>query len=141
MGVDIYSKNLSYSLGYGGFRNLRKTVGSLITDDELREHYMLIVDDVRFSHDKEFYRKYDEKTEKLYRKHRKKYGRVIDFLYCSDCEGNFGYHTAEELLVLIGGYDDNIIYGYAGLDDPFKFRHFRKLLEDARDTKSKWGWR
>lgn len=140
MGITIFSKNLSNDMGYGGFRRLRRTIGNLIPCDELREHYMLL-DDVGFTDDKEFYKKYDAKTERLYRKYRKKYGKIIDFLYCSDCEGKFGHYTAIMLLNLIGDYDDDQIYGYAGWEKPMRLEDFKDILKDAVNTKSNWGWR
>ena len=139
MGITIFSKNYSNDMSYSGFRRLRKTIASLIPCDELREHYMLL-DDICFSDDKEFYKKYDAKTEKLYRKYQKKYGKIINFLYCSDCEGKFGPHTASALLNLIGDYDDDQIYGYPGWNKPMNFEYFKDILKDAKDTKSNWGW-
>lgn len=142
MGITIYSKNLSYNLGPGGFCRLRKTIAGLCPD-EIRDHYVQLADhyfDLRAA-DPGFVH-YDMGTEQIYQKYRKKYGKVIDFLYASNVDCSLTYGTARQLLDLIGDYDDDIVYGYAGWGDKaMRFRNFRAILEDACKTRKKWGWK
>jgi hypothetical protein len=42
---------------------------------------------------------------------------------------------------VIGNYDDEIVYGYAGWGkDAARFKNFKELLNDAYETKRDWGW-
>lgn len=142
MGLTIYSKNLSNDLGSGGFYRLRKTIAGLCPD-EIKKHYMLLADhyyDIQI--EDPGFKKYDAETERIYQKYRSKYGKVIDFLWAPDLDYELTYGTAGQLLRLIGDYDDAIIYGYAGWgDNAMRFHHFKEILADAYQTKSKWGWR
>ena len=143
MGMTIYSKNKNYDLGFGGFYRLRKAIAKLCPED-IKEHYMLLADhyfDIQI--EDPGFKKYDEKTEKIYQKYRSKtYGKVIDFLWAPDLECKLTYGTAKNLLKAIGDYDDDVIYGYAGWGEhAMRFHHFKEILQDAYDTKTKWGWR
>ena len=142
MGITIYSKNLSHYLGSGGFYRLSKTIASLCPED-IKDHYMLLADhyyDLQLQ-DPGF-KNYDLKTEELYQKYLRKYGKIIDFLWAPDIECKLTYGTAGQLLNLIGNYDDDHIYGYAGWGDKaMRFQDFKNILTDAYTTKTKWGWR
>ena len=142
MGLTIYSKHLSHDLGSGGFYRLRKTIAERCPDD-IREHYMLLADHYfALQSIDPGLKNYDSKTERIYQKNRVKYGKVIDFLWASDLECKLTYGTAGQLLHIIGDYDDNIIYGYAGWGDKaMRFHHFKEILTDAYQSKSKWGWK
>ena len=55
----------------------------------------------------------------------------------SQCDAEMTYGTAKQLLSVIGDYDDDVIYGYAGWGkDAARFRDFKELLQDAADTKN-----
>lgn len=141
MGLTIYSRNLSYDLGSGGFYRLRKTIAGLCPD-EIKEQYYLLDNFYDIQKKDPGFVKYDMKTEQLYARYRKDYGKVIDFLWASDVEFTLTYGTAGQLLKLIGDYDNDILYGYAGWGEhAMRFHHFKEILQDAYDTKSKWGWR
>ena len=45
------------------------------------------------------------------------------------------------MLKVIGNYDDNICYGYAGREDCAMFRDFKKILEDCAEHKCSMVWR
>ena len=142
MGICIFSKNVSNDLGYGGFQRLRKTIAGLCPS-EIANHYNYLLDNlIHLSLHKNESDAYDARTDVLYNKYRKKgYGKVIDFLYSPDTDATLTYGTAKQLLKVIGDYDDNIIYGYAGWgDDAMRFHHFKEILKDAAETKTKWGW-
>ena len=142
MGICIYSKHKSNNLGYGGFYQLRKTIASLCPE-EIRKHYMRLADGYySVAAEDPGFVEYDKETEKLYVKYKAKYGKVIDFLYAPDTDAVLTYGTAKDLLRIIGEYDDDIIYGYAGWGDKaMRFRDFKEILQDACENKAKWGWR
>lgn len=141
MGVTIYSTNCSNDLGSGGFLRLRKTIASLCPDD-IKEHYLRLTDHEREIQIKDpDFTEYDAKTAELYLKHKTAYGKVIKFLWASDVEARFSYGVAKQLLKLIGSYDDNAVYGYAGWGDKaMRFKDFKAILKDAAETKTYWGW-
>lgn len=67
--------------------------------------------------------------------------KIVDFCLQSDCEGSIRYGACKELLKVIGNYDDNICYGYAGREDCAMFRDFKKILEDCAEHKCNMVWR
>jgi hypothetical protein len=142
MGLTIYSKNLSNDLGAGGFLRLRRIV-AFLCPFEIFEHYTYLLKHYSYivSSDEEA-DTYDAGTEALYRQFGKTHGKVMDFLYASDVEAKFNYGVAKQLLTVIGDYDDQAVYGYAGWGDrAMKFKDFKAILQDAAETKTKWGWR
>ena len=143
MGITIYSKNMSNDLGAFGFQRLRQSVSNLVPCEEIRNHYNLLWDNISdIVHDKEKAKEYDERLDELFERHGKKYRKVMDFLWASDVEATFGYGTAKKLLEIIGDYDDDVIYGYAGWGPcAMRFKDFKAILKDAVESKKKWGWR
>ena len=141
MGVNISSKNNSIAMGYYGFLRLRRTIAGLCPK-EIAGHYAFLLDNLQYiATHKEAQEKYDKGIEQLYEAFGNKYGKVLNFLYASDCDSEMTYGTAKQLLSVIGDYDNDIIYGYAGWGkDAARFRDFKELLQDAADTKTKWGW-
>lgn len=129
-------------MGYFGFQRLRRTISELCPE-EIREHYALLLDNLFHfaSHPKDA-EQYDVSTEKLYEKYKgTPYRKTINFLYAPDADAKFGYGTAKALLKVIGDYDDEIVYGYAGWGDKAaRFRDFRELLIDAYETKQGFEW-
>lgn len=142
MGITIKSPNHSIDMGYGGLLRLRRTVASLCPN-EIRKHYYYLLDNlIHLQYHKEEADAYDERTDILYRKYKKQYGKVIDFLYASDCEAKLSYGTAKQLLDVIGDYDDSIIYGYAGWGDAAaRFKDFKEILMDCYLSKKQLIWR
>lgn len=142
MGITIRSKNKSIDMGCGGFLRLRRTVSELCPE-EISKHYAELINNyIHFQYDTEACKKYDEKTEELYQKYRKKgLGKVFDFLYAQDTDARMTYGTAKQLLKAIGDYDNDQIYGYAGWgDQAARFKDFKEILRDATETKTAWGW-
>jgi hypothetical protein len=141
MGVHVSSKHRDIAMGYFGFQRLRRTVADLCPK-EITDHYSYLLDNMCYivAH-KEVSDWYDEGIARLYEMFGKRYGKVLDFLYASDCDAEMTYGTAKQLLSVIGDYDDDVIYGYAGWGkDAARFRDFKELLQDAAGTKTKWGW-
>lgn len=141
MGVNISSKNNSIDMGYYGFQRLRRTVATLCPK-EIANHYNYLLDNLHYIviH-KEVSDRYDEGVDRLYETFGKRYGKILGFLYASDCDAEMTYDTAKQLLSVIGDYDDDVIYGYAGWGkDAARFRDFKELLQDAADTKTNWCW-
>lgn len=141
MGVNISSKHCSIAMGYYGFLRLRRSVATLCPKG-IAGHYNYLLDNLHYiATHKEVSDWYDEGIDRLYETFGKRYGKILDFLYASDCDAEMTYGTAKQLLSVIGDYDDDVIYGYAGWGkDAAKFSDFKKLLQDAVGTKSKWGW-
>lgn len=141
MGITIYSANKSHDLPYGGFIRLRRTIANLCPC-EIRDHYLFMVDHyIELIYHEEELNKYNAKTEELYVKHKQRYGKVIDFLYAPDTDAELTYGTAKQILAVIGDYRDDKIYGYAGWGDrAMRFNDFIAILEDAVQSKKKWGW-
>ena len=145
MGVSLHCRktNRTIDLGGGGFLRLRRTVADLC-GEEVSAHYRLMLDNMfqRFESEAEkeaFWSAYDAQTEGLIRR-RKLNVKVADFLYQSDCGGKIRYGACKNLLKVIGDYDDNQLYGYAGLPDCARFRDFTAILEDCVSTKSNLTW-
>ena len=87
------------------------------------------------------YEEYDRKTEELYIKYKKQYGKIINFLYAPDIEAKLTYGTAKQLLNLVKDYNNDVVYGYAGWGHgAMKFNDFKDILKDAVETRSYWGW-
>ena len=141
MGITIKSPNYSIDLGYGGFLRLRRTVASLCPE-EIRDHYNYLLDNItHLSYHKDEYDKYDARTEEIYNRYKKSYGKVMDFLYAPDICAKFTYGTAKQLLNVIGDYDDNEIYGYAGWGEhAARFKNFKEILEDSYINKKPFKW-
>lgn len=141
MGVTIESKNCSIDMGCGGFLRLRRTV-SRLCPVEVATHYMYFHDNLTlFLSDKKLCDAYDRRTEQLYEEYRDKCGKVIGFLYAPDTGAKMDYETAEQLLEVIGEYDDDQIYGYAGWGPhAARFADFKELLRDSAKTKSSFEW-
>lgn len=140
MGVTISSPNVYIDLGYAGFLRLRRTVSELCPDD-IRIHYEYMLDHYHDLINNGGFSKYDSITEEIYRKYHKRYGKVLNFLYASDCGAKMSYGTAKQLLQVIGDYDNDSVYGYAGKGRKGAgFRDFKKLLQDAYETKKGFRW-
>lgn len=141
MGVNISSKHCDIAMGYFGFRRPRRTVANLCLK-EIADHYNYLLDNLHYiAAHKEVSDRYDEGIDRLYETFGKRYGKVLNFLYAPDTDATMTYGTAKQLLSVIGDYDDDIIYGYAGWGkDAARFRDFKILLQDAADTKTKWCW-
>lgn len=144
MGLAIRCKksNDNIDVSYFGFSRLRNTV-SLLVGGNWGVHYLRLTDylpSLENTRDKEFYEEFDRETERLINE-RKINIKVADFLLQSDCEGSIHYGACKEILKVIGDYDDNLIYGYAGRKNPAMFKDFKRVLQACVDKKCDMVWR
>lgn len=139
MGVAIKCRKSGHTIdmGSGGFFRLRKKVAEL-TNSELGQHYALLTQNM-FGRDDEWYENYDKQLELIINKHKISI-KIIDFLYQSDIEGKIRYGACKQILKVIGDYDDNFAYGYAGQKDCAKFKDFKNLLEECAQFKCDLIW-
>ena len=133
----------SIDLGCGGFLRLRRKVADLC-GEEVSAHYRPMLDSMYDSfgtpeEKQAFWEDYDQKTVQLVQSGKLNV-KVQNFLYAPDIEGRATYGTCKILLKIIGDYDDNILYGYAGRPDCARFRDFKAILEDCVRTKSAMVW-
>ncbi|MBO5521773.1 MAG: hypothetical protein J5973_08890 [Eubacterium sp.] len=142
MGVTVRSPHYEIDLGYFGFFRLRRKVAELL-GEEIGAHY----DEMRRTHtfaDKEaedaFWEQYDARTEFLASQKPKNTWKVFEFLYAPDCDGKVTYGACKQILAVIGDYDDNLLYGYAGHKDCAKFADFKRIMEDCAATKRPMRW-
>ena len=143
MGITIRSKNHNIDIGTGGLLRLRKTIASL-TNKEISDHYNILLSEEYIHMVYHGFEEYDKKTEELYEKYKKEYGKVIDFLYASDITAKMTYGCAKQILKVIGDRTDldDMVIGYAGWGEhAARFRDFRMILKDAAETKKGFGWR
>lgn len=140
MGVTIHSPNFSIDMGYFGFERLRQKIADLTAKD-IGEHYKALLGGAAGKENDVWIESYNRKTEELAEKYNGRYNKILNFLYAPDCDGKVSYGTCKDMLHVIGDYDDNILYGYAGRPDCAKFADFRKLLEDCVENKKPLRWR
>lgn len=143
MGLTIKCKKTGREMdvSYSGFFRLRKKVAELVSQ-EVGEHYQELdeIFKITSSEKESALKSYDDETERMVE--RKKLPiKIADFLYQSDCDGKIRYGACKEILKVIGDYDDSIIYGYAGRENPAKFKDFKEILEDCVDNKCFMIWR
>lgn len=144
MGVTVRCKKTwnSIELGYEGFNRLRNKIGELI-GGEFAKHYLLLSEPrvmcLMGDKRKEFYKSYNSKTMPIIEKEKVSI-KVADFLYQTDCEGKIRYGACKEILKVIGDYDDDVVYGYSGVDDSAKFSDFVSILKDCVENKCDMIW-
>lgn len=61
---------------------------------------------------------------------------ILSFLFQSDIEGKISVKACRSLYNFIKDYDDDLIYGYRGPDDPIKFCDFKNLIQSC--IKNRW---
>ena len=140
MGVTIRSPHYSIDLGYFGFERLRQKIADLTAED-IGEHYRALLGGAAGKEQDVWIEEYNRKTEELAEKYKGRYNKILNFLYAPDCDGKATYGTCKDILKVIGVYDDNILYGYAGRPDCAKFADFRRILEDCAQCKKQMTWR
>ena len=143
MGLTIECKKTGREMdvSYSGFFRLRKKVAELVSQ-EVGEHYQELDEIFRItSSEKEStLESYNDETERLVESKELPI-KIADFLYQSDCDGKIRYGACKEILKVIGDYDDSIIYGYAGRENPTKFKDFKEILQECEDNKCFMIWR
>ena len=142
MGLTISCKKTgrSIDMGYFGFANLRRRVAKL-AGEPFASHYDGL-DHAPFLGEarKTYFEEFDRRTEDLIRK-KKVSVKVASFCLQPDAGGRIGYGGCKALLKIIGDYDDNILYGYAGRKDCAMFKDFKAILQDCVDHKCDMVWR
>lgn len=141
MGLTISCKKTgrSIDLGYFGFAHLREKVAEL-AGDPFASHYEGLrkapfIGEARTKYFEEF----DRRTEELIAKKQVSV-KVASFCLQPDVGGRIGYGGCKKLLQVIGDYDDNILYGYAGRPDCATFKDFKAILKDCADHKCDMVW-
>lgn len=141
MGVTIECKkgNKAIDMGYGGFANLRRRVAKL-TGEPFSSHYEGLFYAPIFEEErKQYFEAFDQRTAEMIEKKLVPI-KVVDFCLQPDCGGKIRYGACKELLKIIGDYDDNILYGYAGRKDCAKFADFKAILQECVEKKSDMVW-
>lgn len=140
MGVTIQCKKTgdSIDMGYGGFLQLRRKVSDLC-GEPWASHYRTLTDTPCYGKDKAWYEEFDKNTIALIEE-RAISVKVVDFLLQSDAGGSIRYGACKTILKIIGDYDDDILYGYAGRPDCARFKDFKQLLTQCADNKCNLVW-
>lgn len=140
MGISLRcEQGKDIDLGYGGFALLRETVAKCC-GPQVGAHYGLLrcapwLTPART----EYFKHYDEVTDQLIKAEVLE-KEISDFLYQSDTDGYVPCSVCQKLLEVIGDYNDNIIYGYAGRPDPAKFADFKAILQECVEKKCGLIW-
>jgi hypothetical protein len=144
MGITISCKRTgsSIDMGYGGFCRLREKIAE-VYGEEFERHYkltsdvgvMLLMGDER----KRYFDEYNRKTSEMIAA-KKLNAKLANFCYQSDCGGSVRYGACKVIYAAIKDYDDDVLYGYAGLPDCAKFSDFKAIVKECCDTKSDLVW-
>lgn len=139
MGVTIRCKKTrdSIDMGYGGFLCLRRKVSDLC-GEPWAAHYRELTDGSLLRGD-EWYEAFNKRTHELLDQKAINI-KIVDFLLQCDAGGSIRYGACKELLKVIGEYDDDILYGYAGLPDCARFSDFKRLLNQCVENKCNLEW-
>lgn len=139
MGVTIACNKTrdSIDMGAGGFLRLRRKISDLC-GEPWAAHYRELTDGSAIRDDA-WYEDFDRKTLSLIEQ-KAVHIKIADFLLQSDVKGRIRYGACKEILKVIGDYDDNILYGYAGLPDCARFRDFKRLLRLCAENKCNLVW-
>ena len=143
MGVTIECKKTGrgIDLGYSGFMRLRNKVAELM-GEPFCSHYKKLYDVpslMRPDEEKKFFTDWDTEAIRMVRENDLPV-KVVNFLLESVCEGKIRYGACKKILKVIGDYDDNICYGYAGRKDCAMFMDFKAVLQDCVDNKCDMVW-
>lgn len=137
MGATIRCGNVSIDVPYYGYHRLKRKVAEFCPE-KIKEHFLKFDYTEQLKWTETERKQYDERTEKLWTEN-KKYRKIINFLYSPDCDAEFSYGTAKDILKIIGDYDDNsTIYGYAGWGkNAARFSDFKKVLQESAFKKKR----
>lgn len=142
MGLTIKCKKTGREMdvSYSGFNRLRGKIADLVSP-KVGKHYRLldVISSMTSPAKEHALKSYDDATEKLIESKELSI-KIAGFLYQSDCEGKIRYGACKEILKVIGDYNNGIIYGYAGRENPAKFKDFKEILQDCVDNKCFMVW-
>lgn len=139
MGITISCKKTNESIDMsGGFLRIRRKIAELY-GEPWASHYKTLTDTSCCEQTPEWFDEFDQKTVRIINS-KKVPIKLIDFCLQSDITGRIHYGACKLLLRIIGDYDDNLIYGYAGQPNPAMFRDFKHLLEQCVKYKCDLIW-
>lgn len=142
--VTVYCKKTEkyFSFGTIGFDRLKHKIANLI-GGEFSSHYLILTSTKTLTMvGKErihFFDNYNKKTIEIIEKE-KVNKDVVNFLYQPDCRGKIDCKTCEQILKIIGDYDDDFIYGFDGHGNVVKFSDFISILKSCAENKSDMVW-
>jgi hypothetical protein len=142
MGVTIKCKKTGREMdvGYFGFHKLRAKIAELVSP-KVGKHYQMYdgIFSMTSPAKEHALKSYNDETERLIE--RKELSiKIADFLYQSDCGEKIRYGACKEILRVVGDYDNRVIYGYAGRENPARFKDFKEILKDCVDNKCFMVW-
>lgn len=133
-------------MGYGGFSRLRDKVAELAGEpfaSHMKKLDLQTCMRLQFASKEErdkFNADFDAETQRMIDA-KQVSAKIVDFCLQPDCEGSIRYGACKEILKVIGDYDDNIAYGYAGRKDCAMFKDFKVLLQECVDNRCMLVWR
>lgn len=143
MGVTLQCKKTgtSIDMGYIGFNCLRNKVAELTGEPFASRMKKLdrAVTSLPLGKAKQFYADFDAETQRMIDAKQVSI-KIVDFCLQSDCEGSIRYGACKEILKVIGDYDDNIAYGYAGRKNCAMFKDFKALLQECVGNRCMLVW-
>lgn len=142
MGLTLRAKKSpgkSIDLGAGGFLRLHQKTSQLAGEPWASHYATLLHRPFSTSDTESFYAEFDAKTAQLLAE-KKVSVKLVDFCLQSDIEGSIHYGACKLLLKIIGDYDDDILYGYAGRPDCASFRDFKAILQECANKKCDLIW-
>lgn len=127
-------------MGYIGFDRLRTKVADLMGSD-VGVHYRELnkIDNLPIEERRKAIPEYNKKMQQLIES-KALDEKVAEFLYQADDEGKVNHKVCKRILKVIGNYDDDIIYGYGGRENPGKFKDFKAILQDCVKNKCPMVW-
>src|SRR5574344_1149535 len=119
MGIDIRSKNISYTMSFSGFSLLRKDVARCIDNyykcnNKFFDFYNHLDDGGTIENKKDqddFDEQYNKELNILIDTY-KIDSQILDFIYLSTSDGTFTYSSVKSLFNIIERYDFINNYGY-----------------------------
>lgn len=145
MGVKLYSSKSDMDIPYQGMFCMRRDI-AMVADNVLGRHYAAMPNVNKADTDL-----YNMHTEILVSEyilfHGKSAGKIMNFLYASDCSGQVTYGCCQQLLKLLDADTPaakqfkNTVYGYSGRRNPAEGSDFVRILHECADEKKPLRWR
>ena len=139
MGISLTANNSKYdfSMGYGGFRNLRVNIAKAY-DPDFGEHYANLI----HCYTVKQFEEHDKVANLMISKFPEEDEDIFDFLYQSDCEGRINYRTCGKIYNLIKDKDfTNMIFMYSTLSDGKDYEHLKAFLKECYSHRRNAYWR
>lgn len=147
MGVTLQCKKTetSIDIGYIGFNRLRNKVAELVGEpfaSQMKKLDLQTCSRLQFASKEErdkFNADFDTETQRMIDTGQVS-GKIVNFCLQPDTKGGICYGACKEILKVIGDYDDNFAYGYAGRKDCTMFKDFKSLLQECADNRCMLVW-